>query len=283
MHTKNSLLAALLMALPFGAGCSSEADDAAASGGSGGSAGTGASGGAAGAAGSSAGAAGASGGAAGAAGAAPTIHVSGTLSKFDIAAPDAAPSAVIAGVEVCVWKRDDIPCIESDSLGQYVLPGVPASSEIAITYRKAGYLGILSPLTTGTDDIMGQWDMATDADAAAFAAAAGFSYPLEDTGLIFFRGNGTDVTGVTATIAPSSGVGPVFVDASGAPDSSLTGTSSAQWGLFGNVAPGDVEVTITHPSHSCKKQVIGWSAAGATGRVPVTAGYLVAITAECSP
>ena len=281
MHTKNSSLAAAGIAVALVAGCGSSAEEGPrGAAGAGGSAATGGMGGGA----DSGGTGGATGDAA-----AKTISVSGTLDKFAIEPPDAAPALALAGVQVCVWKRPDIPCAKSDNLGQYLLGGVPANSEIGITYELPGYLKDLTPFDTGTEDIVNVWTLAADADAKAFADVAGFTYPLGSTGMVFFRANGKGaadaggalLSGAKATITPSSGVGPVYVDPTSLPDKSLTATSSGQWGVFANVAPGDVEITITMPGKTCTKQTPGWKSDTATARVPVIADYVVEVTASC--
>jgi hypothetical protein len=67
----------------------------------------------------------------------------------------------VSGVEVCVYGRSDIPCVATRTDGQFTLPGLPATSEVAVTLRKAGYVPLLLPLETPN----------TDMDANAFGAA----------------------------------------------------------------------------------------------------------------
>ena len=61
------------------------------------------------------------------------------------------------------------------------------------------------------------------------------------------------------------------------PSTSLTTTSTAGIGLFANVSPGDVEVTLTHLSKSCQRMGTSWSGTTPTAsKVKVVAGYLTA-------
>ena len=78
---------------------------------------------------------------------------------------------------------------------------------------------------------------------------------------------------VTASLTPMSGVGPYYVASNNLPDKTLTSTSTAGFGLFANVDPGDVEVTMTHAVHSCGildegRIVYGGEACGYVLRLP---------------
>ena len=191
----------------------------------------------------------------------------------------------IAGVEVCVYMRDDIPCATSAADGSYTLPGVPARMT-ALTFEHATHLDVLSPLEDLTADIALGHLMLTDAEATAGTSLAGATepYPFATTGVAALQirnGAGDPIVGAAVTISPDVGNGPVYIEG-GVPDLSRTTTGNGST-LFTDLPPGTYELTITHPDGVCTTDGIAWSpTAGGTVRAPIAAGHLSSVTIFCA-
>ncbi len=300
---------ALLAALVFSFGCSSD-DDAAASGGAGGTGG------------GSGGAGGATGGGAGVGGgdAGPTISYSGTFTEFALIG-DQPP---LAGAELCVLDHSGIPCVKTGADGKYVLAGVPANTELAITATKDGYQGNLVLAVSGDVDQTVDAFMINNTLAQIVYTGAGFTWPLNNegslTGGAFHRvpvnggadAGGADagggdagdagateagvadaagadagtknegLAGATLSVTPVAGKGPVYLSSGGTPDQGATATSSQGFGLFGNLPPGDYEIAVSHPTKNCVIDLLGWPATNkSAARVRVQADFISAATFIC--
>jgi hypothetical protein len=131
----------------------------------------------------------------------------------------------------------------------------------------------------------------SEADATTYLATqAGFTYPTTTTGFVavsVFGAGSSDHPAATATISPAVGSGPVYTDALGTPDPTLT--SGGRF-LFGNLPPGTYTITVQSPGRTCSEQDGGFTINGqwpptATGTLPVgitanalTVGLVVACT-----
>jgi hypothetical protein len=88
--------------------------------------------------------------------------------------------------------------------------------------------------------------------------------------------------GATFSVTPVSGKGPVYLSSGGTPDQGATATSSQGFGLFGNLPPGDYEVSVTHPTKTCVIDLLGWPATNkSAARVRVQADFIAAATFIC--
>jgi hypothetical protein len=184
-----------------------------------------------------------------------------------------------------VGGNGDIPCVDSEADGSFELV-VPIGTAVLLSLNKDGYLPLLFPLSGGTqrDRTMDVGiTMATDQQAEDAADAAGATYPEETTGGILagavrentenedspftFTADGGGeyifVEGATVVLEPESGVGPVYLDADEAADSSLEATSASGRADFYNVEPGDYTLQFTHPELDCGEPIL----------VTVVAGY----------
>ena len=189
--------------------------------------------------------------------------------------PGAAP---IAGAKVCVLHHADIPCGITDAAGSYamMLPDLQGK-DIAISVTAEGWLGYLATIEQPVDiDVPGEhlhtvvWPsglpLYSSARATQFLATqAGFTFPGAGTGFLVIRIDGATIgslTGATATVTPVSGAGPVYTTSQGVPDPSLTGTSTSDGVLFGNLAPGEYEVTARAAGKTCSVIADGGLLAG---------------------
>jgi hypothetical protein len=280
-------------AAPYGtAGTGGGADAAAGAGGDAGAAGSGGAGtgGSSGAGTGGAGQGGAAGGDAGNVDAGPPVTVTGTCLEFTLSDGGSVPA--ISGMEVCVHEHSEIPCALTDSSGLFVLAGVPASSELLLSFEKAGYLPVLRTITSGTAPMdIGAIQYPTTVIADLFAQVVGITIEPEKGHVLSLAFQGAPTTfvgqdGVSSAMTPASGSGPFYADETGFPDQTLTATSSRGFALFGNVDPGEVEIEMTHPTRACTRYVQAtWAGSTPTAsRVPVVAGYLVGgSNLQCAP
>ncbi|HMR76843.1 MAG TPA: hypothetical protein PKD61_17095 [Polyangiaceae bacterium] len=305
MHVPNPFAAvALVSVLVFCAGCSSD-DAAAASGGAGGTGG------------GNAGAGGTGGGSGGAGGGGPTISYSGTFTEFALI----GTGAPLADAEFCVLEHPEIPCVKTGADGKYLLDGVPANAELAITATKAGFQGNLVLAVSGDVDQVVDGFMINNSLAQIVYAGSGFSWPLNNEGSllagVFHKvpkagpadagagdasasdggsadaggagAGGADagtknegLDGATFSVTPASGKGPVYLSAGGTPDQGATETSTQGFSLFGNLPPGEYEVTVNHPTKNCGIDLLGWPGSKKNAaRVRVQPDFIAAATFIC--
>ncbi len=169
-------------------------------------------------------------------------------SGFVVELSDGTP---IAGAQVCIVDYPMIPCSFTDPTGKYTLTFPPLSSplDIAFNLSAPGHLGVTEIYHESLAGLAwpGRVPLRDDAAAATLLTQAGFTYPAPDTGFIEFSvrvGDG-GYADATAVVSPTSGTGPVYLDATGTPDPTLTAVGSNSGALFGNLAPGKVEITVS--------------------------------------
>jgi hypothetical protein len=124
----------------------------------------------------------------------------------------------LEGVEVCLIESVKIPCVYTDEEGFFVLSGVPANSELLLTFTREGYLSSLVSVKTGPISIdrppvfgtsmleKGRFDEAFDTPGVAVdqsKGAIGVS-AMTFAGPIFSR--------LSISIEPPAGDGPFFLD-----------------------------------------------------------------------
>jgi hypothetical protein len=214
------------------------------------------------------------GGGAGGGSAAPTITFGGTLVQAGVGPP-------LSSVEVCVDQHPEITCTFSDSSGHFSIQ-VPGNAEVAITFSKAGFTGVVVPVVTSTAD-QTQWEIGIPPFAMTQGFYEGFSgaaYPAAATGFLQVEvdkanTNQVGLAGAVLTLSPSSGEGPIYADPSFMmADPLLQATSGIGFARFANVAPGVVEVQIGPSTLSCASNFGGWTAPDANAaRVPIVAGF----------
>lgn len=202
----------------------------------------------------------------------------------------------VEGVRVCIEGHPEIACATTNAMGTYRLENVPTSADLLLDFTKEGYAPAMRSIHTPAVRDMALFGFAYgDDDFVSF-----FEMVLELTldpamGIVVFEATEATVVAlshnglehVTAVLDPTSGVGPNYATAQYLPSATLTETSSAGWGFFVNVEPGEYEVTFQHPERVCSAHPeLGWAApegSGATTRVRVSAGYVTYTNAFCGP
>jgi hypothetical protein len=187
-------------------------------------------------------------------------------------APDAAPAIFnvtgqvsdesgsgIANAMVCIL--DPNKCQTTDGNGNFTFP-VPVlpGAKLAVETTAEGYLGVMSleaqPVEgSGTTAALfpSGITLLTDTEAAATLGSDGFSYPGTG-GFLQLRLSGDtaiDLSGATVSIAPSAGTGPVYIDTDGAPNPSLTSSTTNGYVELGNLPAGNYELTANAAGKTC--------------------------------
>lgn len=254
------------------------------SGGTGGSGATGGSGGGGGATGGSAGSAGEAGssGAAGSAGTAGAAG-SGNTTMLNVTIIDLVQELPVQSMDVCVHGAQPENCQDTDVNGQVQLE-VPTGEDLVITYGTALSNFRTHALAVGADAVAAGTTVTTGALLETIATYMfGQVGITDDASKGHIVGVAVNTEGATASIDPASGEGPVYTDATGQPDLSLTATSSAGAFLFVNVDPGTVELSVELSGGSCTHQIGHEGSAPNATPVPVEAGWFTVASAfECN-
>jgi hypothetical protein len=189
-----------------------------------------------------------------------TVAVSGMVVEIKGGAP-------IVNALICIVDRSEIPCASSRGDGSYTLnlPAWTTPVDFAFNVKAAGHLG-----STGlVHETPGSWVWLSDPlyndDAAAeLMDPAGFTYPAGGKAFVLvamFSGSGGAAVGLTASISPATGVGPVYLDPTGRPDPTLAAVTSNGYALFGNLEPGPFEITVSASCTPVVFQTQGWASA----------------------
>jgi hypothetical protein len=209
----------------------------------------------------------------------PTITVQGHVHNES--------DGMMAGVSVCL-RDSQVPCSTSDATGAFAID-VPAHAEIALSFMADGYEARLVALATvgRNPDDLGSITMPSAATEAARYAKAGVTGPDASTGTISVlartpEGTRKGLEGVTVAIDPPSGHGAVYLAPEGAPDTSLTATSTNGSALIAGVSPGVVELTMGPTDVSCAPSFGGWPSNRPNSvRLPVIAGFATRLAMRC--
>ncbi len=238
-------------------------------------------------------------------------YYSGTT---DGAAVDAAPATVTAsgavvskggstnpivplqGVSVCVIDHAEIACVTTNAAGKFSLRGIPPSSDVGMSFTRSGYYGVVSLTHTVSSDFVAPTaSMSTDAVEAQVFAAAGWTYPADNMGILRAHAQGagkTDCDGLDQTaFTASTAATPVYEAAcsdGGAlpgPDPTFTATTTSGTGYF-LLPSGSVDVTASHSNLLCSVSPFsGWGWASSktnTASAVVLAGHETIVALQCN-
>jgi hypothetical protein len=198
----------------------------------------------------------------------------------------AATPTPVAGIEVCVHDRPDVPCATSDAAGRIDML-LPAEAEILLRCEGAGYGPAYMTWTIGSEDIdAGSFNMipTTSQDALVLLSGATEWWETGAVGVNVYDElvrRDTRVEGATFTIAPV-GRGPTYLGEARRPDPTLTASTIGGPGVFYDIPDGEqVIVTIHHPTRTCRAG-LGWATDDeASLRTRVFAGAISFITFVC--
>jgi len=284
------------------AGCAADDEEQAAAGGSGGG---GSGGGGTGGAGTGGGSSG-SGGSGGSG--ASSVTLSGTV--VEASAGNLGSETPLAGAEVCVVdanqnKDASIPCVTSNSAGEYALAGLTPSTHVIATFEKTGYntqaiaidvagssasrAALRMPLTSQSETDFGADPTVTQDTTTKGLVNVVAVMPAAnpDAGTNPAAPAVDFATGVSFSISPAGGDGPFYIDASEHFVSGATATAGGWGAWFLNLNPGEVVITATHPTLDCNAVAgngYGWPEPDGTLRVPVLKGILTqSVVFFCTP
>jgi hypothetical protein len=177
------------------------------------------------------------------------VQLSGTVLEIKGGAP-------IAGAQICIVDRPEIPCAISLDDGSYALP-MPAWTtpvDIAFSVKAAGHLGATGLVHENPGSVV--WlspPLFDDMAAADLMNHAGFAYPAGGKAFVMlavFKAAGGAQEGLTASSSPAGDKGPVYMNPVGIPDPTLAGITSNGYALFGDLEPGPLEITVSGTSCS---------------------------------
>lgn len=200
-------------------------------------------------------------------GAPSAVAVSGAV--VEVTGSPTSPISPLAGVEVCVDGHPDVPCVTSDATGAYSLPKVAPDADLAFSFSKSGYYGVVLLAHTLEASLrLPSATLSTEAQEAAFFQAAGWTYPAAGQGVLRVRAQSTGQTTCTGldhlTLVASAGTGPVYegpcvdTETAGPPSPALTATTTSGEGAF-LVAPGAVSASSPSPTLLCTvSPFAGW-------------------------
>ena len=257
---KTLLLCAGLLLIAGGCSDDEEKAPAAPTAGTGGGSGTGGSSGRGGSGGSGGSAGTAGSGGTGGADASTGISISGLAHEWDQNDPFDTPP--LAGVKVCLRDHQEVACSTSAADGAWELKGVPANSEVMVTFEMTGRFSWLRPVKTGTTDIaMAPFENTMTPVSAASSFLPNVTIDSAKGGIVFFiTGPGTRFQGVfdwmrgyTVKITPSGGQGPLYLDATHTYAPSAT-SAAGGWGHYVNLDNGTYTLEFSVPQGTvCNK------------------------------
>ncbi|OGQ99745.1 MAG: hypothetical protein A2284_19285 [Deltaproteobacteria bacterium RIFOXYA12_FULL_61_11] len=209
--------------------------------------------------------------------------VKGTKTAF-------GPEVPLEGVQVCVHGHSELPCAESDASGDYAVTDLPQNLEVTLTFNLAAY----RPLSITV--ALGKHDLSLDPSHLVSLAEMGHEEllstlpftldPAKPILSVSFRTNDDDLSleGANLTLAPASGEGPMILR------SAEDGIVLVEGGLgpedndilWFNLEPGEVELTVTHPTLLCRPEPT-WPGEGGltTGRILLLDGYFESVRVYC--
>jgi len=198
-------------------------------------------------------------------------------------------SEPVEGVEVCPQDLDGIDCETTDEQGQWMMPGLPRDTDIALTAVHPDFTSTLFPQSSALDWYA--WFKVAVPPFVLQTHADRLNVDLDpDRGHVLFltwEGMNIDgidtpnVSGVTAELAGNQGL-PFYGDALGFASASATATSGSGAGGVLNLQPGLVRMRFEAIAGVCSEAMFHW-AFDEEGfiPIPVSAGFVTAIDVQC--
>lgn len=202
---------------------------------------------------------------------------------------DQSTDVALDGVRLCVLGTTS--CATTEAHGEATVPGVPAEGDFALEATYEGYLPAVFTLTTKSGaQRIDTVQMVKAPLASTLFAVLGVTADPDKGHVVVVMYDGSQpslegLAGATFALSPKSGVGPHYLDADGLPDTALTATSSAGYGVVANVDPGELEITLSVGNRTCLPLAPAqdWYAGDATHlRARVVPGHITsAIEVTC--
>jgi hypothetical protein len=162
----------------------------------------------------------------------------------------------IAGVRVCVYGRDDLPCATTHADGTFTLGGLKPLEQLTLTCEKDGYVSSLRSMEAASTDMDGTGQPIVMGKRGEGDLGLGIQV-REDKGAasVFVLGPAPDgginlAHGTKLGLSPVSGVGPYFTDTHDEFDKSAT-TMIGGLAFYFNLDEGDYTLTVDDPNADC--------------------------------
>jgi hypothetical protein len=215
----------------------------------------------------------------------------------ELDAGDASTAAVpVVGVNVCVNQMPTIPCVTTDSTGTFTLTGLPSATDLVVTLVATGYRALALPVLTGTSAMNATTSPIGMAKSTDPDPSIGTTVDWADAGQVQFFALGPGAflpgtgpvgdPGTSVTLAPKTGVGPLFLTDQNTFDAGATVLIDVAGGIY-NVIPGHYALTFNDPTGDCEPisaPFAGWGYPGTAHAVtfPVLAGYTTTAGVYCT-
>lgn len=193
--------------------------------------------------------------------AAPWVDAPYVTSYFDV--------HTLANATICVVGQAD--CETANASGDARLGVVGPANDLAFAFATSapGYLTsvelghVFTQLDVFVHTVPDHVALLADSDAHDLVTAAGFAYPATTTGYLRLAvRDGVTLAsqqGATVTI-DGTALAPVYLDAAGRPDPTLTAVGPGGGVLFGGVPAGPFTLTVHAGTRACIVQAFGWYA-----------------------
>lgn len=163
----------------------------------------------------------------------------------------------IAGVRVCVYGRDDLPCVTTHSDGTFTIGGLKPLEQVTLTCDKNGYVGSLRSIEAASTDMDGTGQPIVMGKRSA-SNDLGLGISIEENkgvASVFVLGPAPDgglglSQGAKLSLSPVSGEGPYFTDSHNVFDKSATAMMGGL-GFYFNLDQGDYALTVDDPNADC--------------------------------
>jgi len=210
----------------------------------------------------------------------PLITIKGTINKNN-ALISATPTKP---VQVCIWRRDDLPCADVGEEGVYEVKA-PSKQRIALAIKGGGLWPTLRAIVTGDKDMdLGNTRVVNEKGLKSVADALGVAHD-PTLGALFFSG----VVDVSVKLEPASGT-VFYLDQAGNLEKGARAITMRGIGGFTEVQPGEVRLRFAHPTGECgflpDNNMGGWPDPADPGVaiVPIEPGYHTSlVTMYCGP
>lgn len=200
---------------------------------------------------------------------------------------------LLAGIDVCAMDkrgavRADVTCARSDAEGKIAME-LPKDSELMIRCQSDTYGPAYMTWAIGTADIdAGTFGLLTASTTELLVTLAG-GKPSATQGAITVNVyedlvlRTKRVAGAKVTIQPKVGVGPVYIGENGTPSRTLSASTEGGPAVFADIDPGEVTITIEHPTRTCTGG-FGWPTPDPKSlRSRIFGGGLSNVTFVCPP
>lgn len=184
--------------------------------------------------------------------------------------------ALLPNLSVCHHGTGN--CVMTNAMGVATI-AIPMGVDFTLNYGGGEYRQHLLRVRSGTASPLFTRAMSNGTATIIFALAGVADDPTKGSmgGLVTDGMNTT--ADATASLMPNSGVGPIYTNDGGIPQTSLTKTSTTGTYLMLNVDPGNPRVQVAKPGVSCLPDIGVQGNPANTTVVPVEAGAFTVVSA----